>query len=76
VSTDQNITAEKLKQIRTLDDFELTILISEVHVHGKSYLHFCRRVLHSFFFQWKRGAVNHQESRNARIGSRFRGLPL
>jgi hypothetical protein len=34
MSGNQTITAEQLAKIRTLDDFDLIMLISEVHDHG------------------------------------------
>lgn len=30
----QKITREELRQIRSLEDFDLTMLISEIHDHG------------------------------------------
>jgi hypothetical protein len=34
VSTNQAVTAEQLAKIRRLDDFDLIMLISEIHDHG------------------------------------------
>lgn len=34
MSKNQNITPQELANIRKLDDFDLTMLLSEIHDHG------------------------------------------
>jgi len=34
MNDNQPITADELAQIRTLDDWDLTMLLSEIHDHG------------------------------------------